>query len=108
MPLHLKSATRTAIDARGRAVTELLVHPLPDLAADHYLKTPLEGRVILSFLNEHLRRLKEKDEESCPVDDDSLRTWVHAALNYGVILAAKERNAVFDIFAETGAIKLHS
>ncbi|MGO8700052.1 MAG: hypothetical protein ACLQVY_20375 [Limisphaerales bacterium] len=106
LPLHFGAVINAARDAYGRPIFDLFLHPLLDVASEKYVPTPLEGRVILKFLNDELMRFGSKDEEGCPVSDRDLLTWVTNATVFAKELAHSDNDLLAKVFIETGQPQL--
>ena len=102
LPMHFSALIDALVDANNHSTLDLLLHPLFDVASEKYVPTPLEGRVILKYVNKELRRFGRKGEEDCPVGDRDLVRWVAGAMKYGRALADTDEDLLARVFTETG------
>jgi hypothetical protein len=106
LPLHFRALISAARDAHNRPTFELLLHPLLDVATEKYIATPLEGSVILKYLNQQLRRFGRKREEDCPVQNRDLRSWIAEAITFALQFADTDQDLLSRVFIETGHSRL--
>ena len=106
LPLHFTAVINAARDAHGRTTFGLLLHPLLDVASEKYVPTPLEGQVILKFLNDELIRFDSKGEQDCPVSDKDLLVWLEDATTFGQELMHSNNDLVAKVFVETGPVQM--
>jgi hypothetical protein len=104
--LHRRALIRSLLLAEGKAVVDLLTHPLLVVAQQHYPRTPLERQVVLTLLNDQLTAWGVRSEQQCPVDDLALVDWVEAALRTGEQLAKEAPERVTALLEETGQPKV--
>jgi hypothetical protein len=82
LPLHFAAAINGPLVAHGRRALDLMLHPLLDVASEKYIPTPLEGRVVLNYLNRELQLFNFKGEQECPTSDRDLFRWIADAMTY--------------------------
>ena len=108
LPHHMRAIISAALDAHNRSALDLLLHPLLDITIDKYIPTPLEGQVILKFLNDELIRFDSKSEQDCPVSDKDLLAWVEDATTYGQELMRSNNELIAKVFNETGQVQMRT
>jgi hypothetical protein len=108
LPLHLRAVINAALDAHNRSTLDLLLHPLLDVASEKYVPTPLEGHVILKYLNAELRCFACKSENDCPATDRDLVEWVSNAMRHARRLAETDDDLLARVFIETGQSQLRA
>ncbi|HEV2330739.1 MAG TPA: hypothetical protein VGY56_18315 [Verrucomicrobiae bacterium] len=106
LPIHFTAAINGPLVAHGRRALDLMLHPLLDVAFEKYVPTPLEGHVILKYLNQELHRFNSKGEQECPVDSRNLVKWIADAMTYARTLADTDGDLLAKVFVETGQSQL--
>jgi hypothetical protein len=106
IPLHLAVQILAPGDAVGKVVLDLFEHPLLKVAAGKYRTTPIEGQLVLSFLDERLASLRVPSEEQCPATDLDLVEWTTAAMARGREIAVADEDLLMSVFEETGQARL--
>jgi hypothetical protein len=106
LPLHFTAAINGPLVSHGRRALDLMLHPLLDVACEKYVPTPLEGRVILTYLNQELHRFGSHGEQECPASNRDLLKWVADATTYALELAEANSDLLSDVFDETGQPQL--
>jgi hypothetical protein len=102
LPLHFAAAINGPLVAHSRRASDLMLHPLLDVASEKYVPTPLEGHVVLKYLNRELQRFNCKGEQECPTSDRDLLQWIADAMTYARKLADTDSDLLARVFIETG------
>ena len=96
-------AARNAI---GKAITELMEHPLLRLVREYYPGNPSELQNALDFSRERLETLGVTSENECPASEADLPGWIAAGLDWGRRLQAQCPEVIVAIFKEWGPSNL--
>jgi hypothetical protein len=81
-------------------------HPLLRLTRDLYPENSLEGKTILTFVEEHLKKTGAFREEVCPAGDLDLLDWIAAGLEFGRRLKSEHPELVAAILQECAGKRL--
>ena len=106
IPLHFTAVICAPPDAHNRRALDLMLHPLLDVASEKYISTPLEGRVVLKYMNEELHRFDAKGEQECPTGSRDLLKWIAGATTFARELAETNSELLAKVFYETGQPQL--
>jgi len=83
-----------------------LQHPLLRLARELYPENSLEGKTVLTFLEEQLTKLGVRNEDECPAGDLDLLDWIATGLEFGRTVKAEQPALVADILEECAGQRL--
>ncbi len=104
MPLSWRMLMLSPLQAHGMPPWKRLAHPLPKLAATHYLNSPRERELILPCFVEQLTGAVS--ENTGPVAERDLEQWVRKGLEYGRQVKANAPERLAEVLVELGERKL--